>query len=135
MSYNTQLAHNASNAACNAVTALCNSGYLKVYTGSQPAAGDSTITGTLLATINLPSAAFAGASNGTANLNATLPATAGNTGTAGYFVILKNDNSTPVLMGSVGTASCNLNLGSTSISSGAQVSITSYTFSINEAGS
>jgi hypothetical protein len=135
MALNTQISDAAANASCNAVTALCNSGRLKIYTGSQPANGNSSITGTLLADFTLSGTAFGSASAGAAALNVPSSVTAGNTGTAGYFVILKSDNSTVVLKGSVGTSSCNLNLGSTSISSGALVSITSYSFTVNEAGS
>ena len=122
------------------ITALLNSGYLKIYTGSQPAGGNSSISGTLLATLTFSSTAFgtpsASGSEGsrtvTATANSITSGTAGNTGTAGYFVVEKSDSSTVVAMGSVGTSGCDLNLDSTSISSGATVSCTSFTITATE---
>jgi hypothetical protein len=132
MAYNTQLSDVAANAACNALTAQANSGYLKIYTGSEPASGNTAPSGTLLASFPLAATAFNGASGGTATLVVPASVTAGNTGTAAYFAIVKSDNSTVVLYGSCGTSGCNLNLSTVAIASGALVSITSYSFSINE---
>jgi hypothetical protein len=117
-------------AAVDAAAALLNSGYIKVYTGSQPALNGS-VTGTLLATLTFSSTAFASstASGGTvtATANSITSGTAGNTGTAGYFALLKSDGSTVVATGSVGTSGADLNFNSLSISSGATVSCSSFT--------
>ena len=117
-------------ASVSAVTALANSGSLRIYTGAQPAL-NGAITGTLLATLPMSATAFgtptASAGTVTATANAITSASAGNTGTAGYFAILKSDASTIVLTGSVGTSGADLNLSSTSISSGATVSCSSFT--------
>lgn len=113
-------------AAVNAVTALLNSGFIKVYTGSQPAA-DGAITGTLLATMTFGATAFGASSSGTATANAITSGTAGNTGTAGYFALEKSDGTTVVATGSVGTSGADLNFNSLSISSGATVSCSSFT--------
>lgn len=134
MALNTQLSDGASNAAVNAMTARCNSGTIQIRSGAQPANGNSSLTGTLLATINLGSTAFAAASAGSAALNATSATTAVATGTAGYFAFM-NSGGTVEFMGSIGLSSANLVMGSTSITSGASVQVTSYTFSVNEAGS
>ena len=112
-------------AAVNAITALLNSGTLKIYTGSQPAE-DGTITGTLLATLTFGSTAFGASSGGTATANAITSGTAGNTGTAGYFA-LEESGGTVVATGTCGTSGSDLNLNSTSISSGATVSCSSFT--------
>jgi hypothetical protein len=112
-------------AAVNAITALLNSGTLKIYTGSQPAE-DGSITGTLLATLTFGATAFGASSGGTATANAITSGTAGNTGTAGYFA-LEESGGTVVATGTVGTSGCDLNLNSTSISSGASVSCSSFT--------
>ena len=61
MSLNTQLSDAAANAAVNALCALANGGFLKIYSGTQPATGNSALTGTLLATINLAATAFGNA--------------------------------------------------------------------------
>ena len=112
-------------AAVNAVCALLNSGTIKIYTGSQPAE-DGSITGTLLATLTFGSTAFGSSSGGTATANAITSGTAGNTGTAGYFA-LEESGGTVVATGTCGTSGCDLNLNSTSISSGATVSCSSFT--------
>lgn len=113
-------------AAVNAVTALLNSGFIKVYSGSQPGL-NVAVTGTLLATMTFGATAFGASSSGTATANAITSGTAGNTGTAGYFALVKSDTTTVVGTGSVGTSGSDLNLNSTSISSGAPVSCSAFT--------
>ena len=119
-------------AAVNAVTTLLNSGTLKIYTGAQPAL-DGAVTGTLLVTLTFSASAFAAAiasgGNVTATANSITAGTAGNTGTAGYFALLTS-GSAVVMTGSVGTSGADLNLNSTSISSGATVSCSSFVFSM-----
>jgi hypothetical protein len=112
-------------AAVNAVTALLNSGTIKIYTGSQPSE-DASLTGTLLATLTFGSTAFGASSGGTATANAITSGTAGNTGTAGYFAI-EESGGTVVGTGTCGTSGADMNLNSTSISSGATVSCSSFT--------
>lgn len=119
-------------AAVNAVTTLLNSGTLKIYTGAQPAL-NAAVSGTLLVTLTFSSTAFAAAvasgGNVTATANSITAGTAGNTGTAGYFALLSS-GSAVVMTGSVGTSGADLNLNSTSISSGASVSCSSFVFSM-----
>jgi hypothetical protein len=113
-------------AAVNAVTALLNSGgTIKIYTGSQPSE-DASLTGTLLATLTFGSTAFGASSSGVATANAITSGTAGNTGTAGYFAI-EESGGTVVGTGTCGTSGADMNLNSTSISSGATVSCSSFT--------
>jgi len=116
-------------ASVNAVTALLNSGFIKVYTGAQPAL-NGAVTGTLLATMTFSATAFptavASAGTVTATANAITSGTAGNTGTAGYFALVKSDNTTVVATGSVGTSSSDLNLNTLSITSGNTVSCGSF---------
>lgn len=111
-------------------TANLNSGFIKIYTGAQPSL-NGAVSGTLLATLTFGATAFAAstASSGivTATANSITSGTAGNTGTAGYFALVKSDTTTVVGTGTVGTSSSDLVLNSTSISSGATVSITSFT--------
>lgn len=113
-------------AAVNAVTALLNSGFIKVYTGTQPAL-DVAVTGTLLASMTFGATAFGASSVAVATANAISAGTAGNTGTAGYFALVKSDNSTVVGTGSVGTSAADLNFNSLAISSGASVSCSAFT--------
>ena len=116
-------------AGVNAVTALLNSGFIKVYTGAQPAL-NGAVTGTLLATMTFSATAFpaATASGGivTATANAITSGTAGNSGTAGYFALVKSDTTTVVGTGSVGTSGADLNLNTLTITSGNTVSCSSF---------
>jgi hypothetical protein len=110
--------------------ALLNSGTIRIYTGAQPSL-NGALTGTLLATLTFGSTAFGTptASGGvvTATAGAITSGTAGNTGTAGYFALVKSDGTTIWGTGSVGTSGADLNLNSLSITSGASVSCSSFT--------
>lgn len=116
----------------NAETALANGGFLEIYSGSQPAL-NGTLTGTKLAKLPLSATAFAAASasGGTvsAAANAITTEDALATGDAGYFAVLESDDATVVATGSVGTSGTDLVLSSTSIVSGASVSVSSLTLS------
>jgi len=83
----------------NAVTALLNSGFIAIYTGGQPSLNGG-VTGTQLVELTFGATAFgnASASGGvvTATANAITNGTASNTGTAGYFVLFRSDNTTVV---------------------------------------
>jgi hypothetical protein len=117
-------------AAVNSATSLLNNGFLNIYTGGQPSL-DGGISGTLLVSLAFGATAFASAtaSGGTvtATANSITNGTAGNTGTAGYFALLKSDDATVVATGSVGTSGADLNLSTTAIVSGAVVSCSSFT--------
>jgi hypothetical protein len=129
-----------SSGALATITALLNSGDIKIYTGSQPTDANQSITGTLLATLVFGATAFgtpaasgaAGSRVVTATANAITSGTAGNTGTAGYFVLEKSDGATVIAMGSVGTSGADLNLNSLSVTSGATVSCSSFTITQTE---
>lgn len=122
-------------ASVNTVGALCNSGTLRIFTGSQPAL-NGALTGTLLVTLTFGSTAFANAtaSGGivTANANAITSGVAGNTGTAGYFALVKSDGVTVVTTGTCGIGlGFDLNMTNTAITSGSTVQCSG--FSITEA--
>jgi hypothetical protein len=116
-------------ASVNAVTALLNSGFLNIYTGAQPAL-DGAVTGTLLASLTFSATAFpaatASAGTVTATANPIGNAIAANTGTAGYFALLKSDDATVVATGAVGTTASDLNLSTLSITAGQTVSCSSF---------
>lgn len=130
---NLTLSIAARQAALDAVTAKINlggAGNLSIYSGSQPATPDTTATGTLLVTCVLSSTSF-GATNssGVATANAITNGNPVANGTAGYFRIFAGNGTTAVLDGTVGTSGADLNLGSTTITTGVPVSITSFTLS------
>jgi len=118
------------NASVNAVTAVLNSGFIAIYTGGQPSLNGG-VTGTQLVELTFGATAFGNSScsagTATATANAITNGTATNTGTAGYFVLYRSDNTTVVATGSVGTSGADLNLSTLSIVSGAVVSCSSFT--------
>jgi len=134
MAKNTQLTNLAANAEADAVAALLNTGYLRIYSGVQPATGDTALSGnTLLAELRFNATAFAAAVAGVATANAiTSDSSADATGTASFYRCFKSDGTTAVMDGNISTASANLNLNSTAIQAGATVSCSAFTFTANK---
>lgn len=130
MALNPQLSNTAANAAVDAVTALANTGYLRIYDGSQPANANTAVgSQVLLAELRFGSTAFAAAVAGVAAANTiTDDSSANATGTATWYRVLKSDGTTVLFDGSVGTSGANMNLGSTAINVGQPVGITSFTY-------
>jgi hypothetical protein len=105
---------------------------LRIYSGTQPADADSAITGTLLAELTCNATAFAAAaSGGVLTLNAISSDTSANAdGTATHFRIVDSAGTTTVLDGDVSTTGAgtgDLQLDSTSITTGQTVNVTSFT--------
>lgn len=122
-------------ASVSAITGLCNTGKLEIYNGAQPADANTAVTTqAVLATLTLGVTAFgapvaSGAAPNrivTATANAIASVTAGASGTAAWFRQYASNGTTVIFDGSVGTAGCDLNLNTTAIVSGANVSVTSY---------
>lgn len=130
MANNPKLTNLAANAAADAVCALLNNGYLRIYSGTQPTTADEDITTqTLLAELRFAATAFQPAVNGQATANAlTADSSANATGTATWFRALKSDGTTKVFDGSVGTTGCDLNMNSVNIQANAEVRVTSLTY-------
>jgi len=130
MALNPKLTNAMASAAADAVVDQLDNGYLRIYDGTQPADADTAITTqTLLAELRFGTPAFGAASNGVATANAiTADASADGTGTATWFRALKSDGTTVVFDGSVGTSVANIILNSTSIVTGASVSIASLSY-------
>lgn len=130
MALNPKTSTTARNAAANAISALANSGKLRIYDGTQPADSDTAVsTQTLLAELTLNATAFGAASGGVITANPITGATAVATSTATWFRVLKSDGTTSLFDGSVGTSGCNLNLtGTAVITSGLAVNVTALTY-------
>lgn len=125
-----KLSNSAASTGADAICPLLNTGYLRIYDGTQATDADTAIGAqVLLAELRFNATAFGAASNGVATANAiTQDASANATGTATWFRALKSDGATVVFDGSVGTATSNLVLNSVAIQIGAAVSVTSFTF-------
>jgi hypothetical protein len=130
MALSPALSNTAANAAADAVCVLANTGYLRIYDGTQAATADTAVgSQVLLAELRMNATAFGAASAGVATANAiTADASANATGTATWFRVLKSDGTTVLWDGSVGTASANLVLNSVAISSGAAVAVSALTY-------
>jgi hypothetical protein len=116
--------------AADAVTARCNSGSVRIYSGTAPANADAALSGnTLLANLAFGATAFGAAVNGVATANAiTADSSADADGTASFFRALESDGTTVVWQGTVGTSGAELNLSSLSIVAGGNVSVSSLTY-------
>lgn len=129
MALNPKRSNTAANAACDAMAVLLNTGYLRIYDGTQATNADTALGAqVLLAELRFNATAFGAAVAGVATANAiTADSSANATGTATWFRALKSDGTTVVCDGSVGTATSDLILNTASIVSGASVSVTSFT--------
>jgi len=124
----------AANAACDAMAALLNTGYLRLYDGAQAADADTAVGAqVLLAELRFGATAFGAAVAGVATANAiTQDSSANATGTATWYRALKSDGTTVIHDGSVGTSGANMNLNSVAIQSGAAVQVSSFTLTVNK---
>lgn len=102
---------------------------LTIRTGAQPADCAAANSGTVLATITLPSDWLAAASGGTKAKSGTWQDTsADNTGTAAHWRLHDSTATTCHLQGSVGQGSGDLSLDNTSIVAGQSITINTWTF-------
>lgn len=137
MALNTQLSNTAVNTEADALAPLLNSGYLRLYTGTQATNANTALGAqTLLCTLRFGATAFPAAVNGVLTANAiTSDTNAAASGTATWFRALKSDGTTVVMDGSVGMASANLIIATTTITAAQTVSCSSFVHTVNEATS
>lgn len=126
-----QLSVAVRNARLDAIeTGIGTSAVLKIRTGSVPANCAAADSGTVLATLNLPSDWMAAASSGSKAMSGTWQdASADATGTAAHFRIYASDGVTCHVQGTVTATGGggDLTLDNTSINVSQQVNITSFT--------
>jgi len=136
MAHNLHLADVAANAQADALAALANNGFMRIYTGPQPADANTAITTqTLLAELTLGSPAFAPAVAGVLTANPiTEEDDAPATGDAAWYRIFEADGTTVLWDGSAGTADAdpNLVMPTVSIQQHAHVGVSSFTHRVNE---
>lgn len=134
MANNPKWSNAAVNAEADALAALLNNGYLRIYDGTQPTNADTALGAqVLLAELRFNATAFGAAVAGLLTANAiTADAAANATGTATWFRALKSDGSSVVFDGSVGTSAADLILDSVAIQVNADVSVTSFTHQVSK---
>lgn len=128
-----QFSTSARNAALDAIeTAIGTAAILKIRTGAAPATCGTADSGTVLASMTLPSDWLAAAASGSKAKSGTWEdASADGTGTAAHFRVYASDGTTCHIQGSVTATGGggDLTLDNTSIASGQDVTITSFTLS------
>jgi len=127
------------NAILDAIeTVIGTSAKLKIRTGAAPSNVGAASTGTVLATLDLPSDWMAAASGGTKAKSGTWQDTsADGTGTAAHYEITASDGTTVHLRGSVTATGGggDIEVDNTSFVSGQSFAISSYTWTAPGAGS
>jgi hypothetical protein len=99
---------------------------LMVYTGAMPANCAAAATGTLLATLTLPSDWMSAASAGVKSKLGTWTGTASATGTAGYCRIYDNAGTTCHIQGDAGLGSGTFQFDNTSLATGQSVTVNTF---------
>ena len=125
-----QLTTSTRNAMLDLVTTdVGSNGTVRIYSGTPPATVATALSGnTLLANLACSATFAPAASGGVLTINAiSNDLSADNTGTASFFRVLRSDGTTAVVQGTVSTSGADLNLNTVSITSGGEVSITSFT--------
>ena len=107
-------------------------GLIRIYTGPRPAKGAAITTETLLVTLTFSDPSAPAASSGVLTFSSITDGTAAATGTAAWARIVRSDSAFVMDM-DVATSASDLNLISTSITSGQTVSITSATITAGNA--
>lgn len=129
MATNLKLSIVARNAKLAALSTLANTGYIRVYDGSQPASPETAVSSQVkLVELRFNSTAFAAPSGGSMTANAIVKATIITSGTAAWFRVLQSDGTTVLWDGSVGTSASDLISNSVALSSGADFTISSLTY-------
>ena len=100
---------------------------IRLYDGTQPTNANTAISTQTLIVSLVVSGSFGTDSNGSITLGTVTNGTAVASSTATFFRIVKSDGTTVVMDGSVGTSGADMNLNSTTISSGQLVAITAGT--------
>ena len=140
MALNTQLANATVNGQGDNLSARLNTGYLRIYDGTQATNADTALGAqVLLAELRFNATAAPATSNGLITFNAiTADSSANATGTPTWFRALQSDGTTVVMDGSCSASGCNLNLtGLTGgqIIIGGNVSVSSFTHDVLNASS
>lgn len=117
--------------AADAVTARCNNGVLRLYSGAVPANADAALSGnTMLAEVTFGATAFAPAVNGVATANAISQDSAIDaSGTATFFRAFESGGTVAVFQGTVAVSGADLNVTpSVSLIQNGTLSISSLTY-------
>jgi len=132
MAHNNKMSEASANAMADRLAQLANSGFIRIYDGTQPAGADDPLTTqNQLCELLLGSPAFGAASGGMITANPITPdPDADDTGIASWFRVYEADGTTVLWDGSVGEANCDMNINSVAIQQHANVSLVSFTHTV-----
>jgi hypothetical protein len=130
-----QLGTSVRNAMLDAIESTINtSAILKIRTGSAPADCATADSGTVLATLTLPSDWMAAAASGQKAKSGTWQDTSADaSGTAAHFRIYDSGGTTCHIQGTAGTSGTDMILDSASFTAGQSFTITSFTLTAGNA--
>ncbi len=134
MALNPKYSDTMVNAEANAVGDALNTGYIRIYDGTQPTNADTAVGAqVLLAELRFGADAFGVAAAGVITASAiTDDSSANATGTATWARILASNGTTVWFDGTAGTSAANVILNTVSIVTGAVVSCSSLTFTVQK---
>lgn len=120
------------NTMADALATSLNNGYLRIYSGTEPATADTALSGnTLLAELRFNATAAPAASAGLLTFNSITGDASNNaSGTATFFRAFRSDGTTVEFQGTVGTGGEALNLSSTTITAGGSTNVTAFTYQV-----
>ena len=133
MSNNVKLGEAAATAEAAAIGALCNGGTICLYDGTQPATADTAVTDQLkYGTLTFSNPALDNTTAGVATFDPiTKDSSADRSGTPTWFRAWKSDGVTAVFDGTVGLSGCDCNIDALPVTSGAEITCTSMTYTAN----
>jgi len=136
------MANSAVNAEADALSALLNDGYFRIYDGEQPETPDSPISTQILAAeLRFGNPAFASAVDGVITATPITPETDAKATivAATWYRAFKSDGTTPMMDGSIGVKDLpnpgdryNLELNSVAIQIHAEVSVSSFIHTVTK---
>ncbi len=134
MATNPKFSNATVNTEADAVARFLDNGYLRIYSGTQPATADTALSGnTLLAELRFSATSAPAAVAGVLTFNAIASdMSADATGTATFFRAFKADGTSVVMDGTVGTSAADAIINATAISAGAQVDCSAMTFTVSK---
>lgn len=123
------------NAQLDAIeTAIGTDAILKIRSGAAPASCAAADSGTVLATLALPTDWMAAAASGAKSLAGTWQDTSADaTGTAAHYRIYATDGTTCHSQGTVATSGGDMNVDNTSFAAGQSFTINSFTWTAGNA--
>jgi hypothetical protein len=116
----------------DALATSLNSGYLRIYNGTEPATADTALSGnTLLAELRFNATAAPSAVAGLLTFNAiTQDSSNDASGTATFFRAFRSNGTTVEFQGVVGTSGAALVMASTTITAGGTTAVSSLTYQV-----